>query len=385
MWEKSVGNAIFTRGNRILRGIFKIGAERERMPSGKVKSLNPRTHRFKYEPFYLLYMETQITEQIPESEREVLVEIIERFSDIRKKCEFYKISNGNVDTLYLRGCDFSGVELDFFKSMCTNLPNLKELSVSACNIGKNPMVLGHLSRLTRLEHLLLRDNDITELPPSFGEIKGLKVLELDGNKLTELPASFSELSGLEHLVLARNRFTHFPEELLGCKQLRIFAISSNRFTELPEGISRLEHLEHIAIGKNQLSSLPDSICRLKNLENLYADGNQIEAIPECIGEMENLKLLSLSGNKISRIPASIGKLNALTWLELRVNELEELPEEICKIESLETLYVSYNYIKEVPGTLANLPRLKDLEILRDNPIEKSELPEGITERVRWVS
>jgi hypothetical protein len=54
-----------------------------------------------------------------------------------------------------------------------------------------------MGKLVDLDILTLRDNKITEIPPTFGQLTKLTLLLLQGNKLQWLPPSLSQCTALK--------------------------------------------------------------------------------------------------------------------------------------------------------------------------------------------
>ena len=52
-------------------------------------------------------------------------------------------------------------------------------------------------QMSRLQRLLLQNNQLPQLPPNIGALAHLTELDLSGNQLTALPMTFSRLQQLE--------------------------------------------------------------------------------------------------------------------------------------------------------------------------------------------
>lgn len=164
----------------------------------------------------------------------------------------------------------------------------------------------------------------------IGEITSLKELNIMNNDLTELPELFSNLKNLEYLNLTYNDFTEIPEVLF----------------ELPN----LKHLEMVDCG---LESLPEDIDRLSSLESLELRTNNLSEIPYSISNMNSLRYLGLANNNFYNFPNEILKLTSLEDLNLSSNHLVELPNDISGINGDKidfTLNVSNNQIYSLPKT-----------------------------------
>jgi len=71
----------------------------------------------------------------------------------------------------------------------------------------------------------IRQNELTELPESFGGLTALQGLNLMYNELTELPESFTKLTALQTLYLSKNQISSGQIQKLK-KQLPNCSISS---------------------------------------------------------------------------------------------------------------------------------------------------------------
>jgi len=73
-----------------------------------------------------------------------------------------------------------------------------------------------LRRLTRLEHLVWRGTDTTQLPAWIGELRALRTLRVENCPLTSLPPELSELAQLRRLGMCDTWIERLnPESLPG--------------------------------------------------------------------------------------------------------------------------------------------------------------------------
>jgi hypothetical protein len=95
------------------------------------------------------------------------------------------VENGRVVKLYIQECGVT--------TITEQIGTLTELRVLHCYADRN---LGHpfltkvspaIARCTKLEELLLTDNDLTALPPEIVKLTNLKSLSVAGNRLNRLP------------------------------------------------------------------------------------------------------------------------------------------------------------------------------------------------------
>lgn len=133
------------------------------------------------------------------------------------------------------------------------------------------------SRFVNLEYLSLKNDHLTSLPPEFGSLKKLRVLDLSGNDFKVLPQSLSGLESLTELYLNDE------------KEMDI-----NRSLSVIESLPNLRilHLEN-----DNLGSIPENLFRLKNLDTLYLNNNEFKQMPMELESFRNLKYLDLHDNK----------------------------------------------------------------------------------------
>jgi len=121
------------------------------------------------------------------------------------------------------------------------------------------------------------------LPPNIGNLKKLRILDLEENKLESLPQEIGFLKELTKLV-----------------------VQSNQLTSLPRAIGHLSNLHYLGAGENKLTSIPEEIGTLENLESLYINDNaQLNRLPFELALCSNLQIMSIENCPLSEIPAEI--------------------------------------------------------------------------------
>jgi NB-ARC domain/Rx N-terminal domain len=102
------------------------------------------------------------------------------------------------------------------------------------------------TRVANLRVLVLNGQGIQNIPSSIGNLKHLRMLDLDMTSISILPASMCSLISLQILRLCY------------CKYLK----------EMPQGITELTNLRSLGIVGTPLISVPTGICRLTFLNDL---------------------------------------------------------------------------------------------------------------------
>ncbi len=80
--------------------------------------------------------------------------------------------------------------------------------------------------LKNLKWLNVGQNQITEIPPNFGNLYNLVHLDLSGNALTlnSFPKTFFDLMAIERLYLSDNKIERITAEFGQMKSLRILTL-----------------------------------------------------------------------------------------------------------------------------------------------------------------
>lgn len=223
-----------------------------------------------------------------------------------------------------------------------------------------------LQYLTHLKVLILRYNQLTQIPDWIGDLNCLETLNINVNNLNKLPVSIGALSYLRELSLWKNELIHLPSTIGNLANLEILNLRLNQLKSLPKTIGSLSSLQELNLHDNHLTHLPLSIGDLKNLKNLNLSWNRFKILPRSIGYLPSLKVLDLERNELIDLPNSIGSLSSLEFLNLSDNRLKKLPESIGNLSSLQYLNLSRNELDSIPESLESLVSLKDLYLGENN-------------------
>ncbi|MEL6346649.1 MAG: hypothetical protein AAFV53_26285 [Myxococcota bacterium] len=242
-----------------------------------------------------------------------------------------------------------------------NLHGLEELSFTLPQEATEfpPGVL----RLTNLTRLKVDGSSSAPMPPEFGNLRKLQVLETHQWYFGSLPETFYELTELEDLKMWRAELPALSEKIGQLKKLRKLDLFDNKLTGLPERIGELEALEELHLRKNPLETLPESIGQLKRLTVWRLDETALTTLPERIGELSSLRELHLDQTQtLITLPDTIGNLNRLESLWLQDTGLRQLPESMQKMERLRYINASRTKLSDVPNALLTLPSLRELDL-----------------------
>jgi len=226
--------------------------------------------------------------------------------------------------------------------------SLIKLDMSANRLKEFPSWVG--TSFPRLAKLVLRGNEIREIPnKSFG-FRSIKEINLSHNVIVRVSANFfksclllekidlshnvletlpnftpSTLSRLSQVKLAHNRLEecrpfYIPRSLLSIPSLQIVDLSDNRITQMPNPqMWTARGLKELSLARNRIKKVNISKqCKQywPDISRLNLSGNKIEKLPPEIGYLDSLISLNLSHNQIHVFPDEIGRLKKIFELPL---------------------------------------------------------------------
>ena len=284
---------------------------------------------------------------------------------VPKECKFLldldvqvNFFNPNFFKIYLSN-SITGVINGNYMMCAIKNGHIKALNLNNWELSTIPDSIGNL---IELNHLILRDNKLRNIPETIRLLENLETLELGNCQISSLPDSLSNLKNLKKLTIERNfQLKSIPKVLLQLAKdntsqkyidnsvkpneafvLALLEILYGRELEIlnnNEDMINRDKSWHYKVNDNKnvvgiylfnkfikyLGIFPEQICSLKYLEELWLPNNALKSIPESIGELINLKSLNLRNNKIEIIPESIKKLKKLDNLKLADNRIKEIP------------------------------------------------------------
>ncbi|KAF8032432.1 hypothetical protein BT93_D1373 [Corymbia citriodora subsp. variegata] len=265
----------------------------------------------------------------------------------------------------------------------SHLVNLLTLDLNRCpRLCKLLESIGSLVKLERLscnDHWDSRersDLSICELPKSIGDLKILKILDINyRKKLSNLPSTISKLGNLEELDATCCENLKGEIHIDGLASLKILKLSCTSVFDFHGTFDKLSHLEELKVDGcrmlRSLSELPASLIVLKvtgqhrtfpQLSHLIhlkvldvTDCPLLESMPELPSGLLRLHVLFCGG---LREFLSLSSLEFLSYLFLKCYG------ELTKIEGLEGLKSLATLDVNGCGKLSNLDGLEHLESLR---------------------
>jgi len=201
----------------------------------------------------------------------------------------------------------------------------------------------------------------------FKNLKSLKITVISGKPfrfhLKSIPHQVFSFTHLEHLVLQNHELPEVPESLGRLVQLRSLQLSSNQIEQLPASISNLTNLQHLELERNKLTSLPQAIGALQKLAVVWLSHNKLTTLPEEMGNCRRLKFLKLYQNKLTEIPDSFRQLTQLVCINLMDNPMTTLPSSLLSLPRLNYLTVDLSLL---PDELKESIREKALRVFNED-------------------
>ncbi len=134
-------------------------------------------------------------------------------------------------------------------------------------------------------------------------------------ELKNLPESISKLTKLESLILYDINLHKIPKSIKNLNSLRNLSIWGNPKLKLTESLWNLKLLETLELGANNLKSIPNSIENLKNLKILHLGWNNLSTLPiKSLENLEKLKMVYVANNPLDKTTIDFLKKKGLFML-----------------------------------------------------------------------
>jgi Leucine-rich repeat (LRR) protein len=252
--------------------------------------------------------------------------------------------HAQVSARYLRGVFFARYA-DLLDWSATEIMTLRALPIAfakneylPCNIltlllsnnGLTELTSVVISSCTRVKHIDISNNFISDLPACLGELAYLESFCAESNCLSRIPDDLGRLSSLNCLTIDRNLHINDPPSDVSDTILFVKRVSQSKLTKCLDLCSL------------NLREIPISVVLYAGIiTDLNLSGNQISIIPSSFALLTSIKSLNLSSNFIHTLNAGIALLT-LEHLHLNQNRLCFLPPELCLCTSLKHLNLKDN-------------------------------------------
>lgn len=308
---------------------------------------------------------------------------------------------GNLQILNLtRNRIRSADNLGFAHMTCNGGSELQALDASFNELRSIPENWG-ISRLRRLQHLNLQNNNITELSgEAFAGLSSLRTLNLSHNHLETLPEGlFAGSKELREIHLEHNDLYELPKGLFHrLEQLLVLDLSGNQLTShhidnttfaglirlvvlnlAHNALTRIDYrtfkelyfLQILNLRNNSIGHIEENaFLPLYNLHTLNLAENRLHTLDDKLfNGLFVLSKLTLNNNLISVVEPSVFKnCSDLKELDLSSNQLTEVPRALQDLSMLRTLDLGENQISTFEnGSFRNLHQLTGLRLI-DNQI-----------------
>ena len=161
----------------------------------------------------------------------------------------------------------------------TEFPDLKDLNLASNQLTSLPDSIGNLKGLGKLH---LGSNQLTSLPDSIGKLTSLNTLNVERNQLTSLPVSIGELTGLVVLRLCDNQLISLPESILTQPPILVIYVRNNPLSV--ETIAWLQ--ENIPRASFNMAAHDQNTSVKNSLRKLYpTDPNRVDEIMEQLQQL----------------------------------------------------------------------------------------------------
>lgn len=224
--------------------------------------------------------------------------------------------------------------------LLSDIPTLEKLSLLYNAIPDDSVFF---MRNKHLRALNLQGNRLTRIPASVRQNRRLESLWMGNNKLKTLDVKpLRSLHRLNDLNLYNAGLTQLPPTIGRLKHVKVLDLYYNKFTELPRQLGRMKQLEQLAVSHNDLKELPASLAKLHRLQVLFAHHNRLHQLPAGFDRLKNLRVLNLGYNWYIAAPDVLSSLPSLEELDLNNNQLQEFPNVLLSIKTLKKVYMGSN-------------------------------------------
>eukprot|EP01018_Ginkgo_biloba_P022024 Gb_08581 [translate_table: standard] len=234
------------------------------------------------------------------------------------------------------------------REMLERITTLENLEFHACI--KLQALPTQITCQGHLRNLNLLFTELQELPCEFGKLSRLEVLRIGSPFLTSLPPSFGNLKSLRDL------------DLQYCVALKC----------LPESLGQLSLLSHLKISWSGVENLPKGVGQLTNLQSIDLSHTKVIRISVSENDCPNLETFNLSDNEdLTEVETLPVNLVELSFSNCRA--LKKIPgiSNLAKLQKLDMINC---------GELAKLPslaRLSSLKRLTADGCKKLESIQGL--------
>ena len=288
---------------------------------------------------------------------------------------FPSILSRHARELVLDGNRLTCFENDIFISK--GLVDLRILKADYCKIRR--IELCSFNGLTKLTHLSMKDNEISEIiPGTFETISRLVYLDLGINIVEHLETDvFNGLVKVKYIDLVGNKLQYLhPDTFVRLPNLQSLFLSNNPGLQIPIGrhFINSHSLTQLCIsGCNVRSVSVETFANVSALERLDLSYNNLRSIDmNILKVLPELSVLNLRRNWISEIiPGTFEKFSRLEYLHLDHNMIEHLESGVLYwLVELKAIHLEGNRLQYLhPDTFLGLPNLQRLYLSKTSGLQ----------------
>lgn len=201
--------------------------------------------------------------------------------------------------------------------------------------------LSSFPKLSSLQELVLRDNQLSVVPP-LAPLASLAILDLSYNNIASMAGLERAPPRLRELYLSNNAISRI-EHLSHFSALQLLELGSNKI-KVMAGLEGLRDLQELWLGRNRVRDV--DLCGLTSLRRISVQSNRLTSIAgfeECV----QLEELYLSHNGIAKM-SGLKSLSTLKVLDVSANRIARV-EDLDTLTRLEDLWVSDNVVPSLDG------------------------------------
>ncbi|NWC85802.1 hypothetical protein HX793_08605 [Pseudomonas reactans] len=177
--------------------------------------------------------------------------------------------------------DLSGLNLPSLPDLDTDFSHVGSLKLSRMNLATSPE--GFLARFRGVRWLDLSGNQLRELPPAVGEMRGLTRLFLQNNRIRLNPETarlLSERGTLRALLINDNDLRISPD-FSQITDMRTLNMAHAGLTDWPTGLAEQPLLDRIDLIGNQMTTIPASV--ISPPQELLAQSARVNNVTDASG------------------------------------------------------------------------------------------------------
>jgi Leucine-rich repeat (LRR) protein len=188
-------------------------------------------------------------------------------------------------------------EIPFLPEDIKNCTNLREIRIINC---KFRVLTKELFELPKLERLILKNNNIEQIPCDFNDNYLLKEINLKYNKIKSLPDCLERVYMLQSLYLTGNPVDEFKgvwgNNSKAFKNLKTLSMATCNLTKIPVRLTN--NLTYLDLSNNQIKDIGlEDILHMQRLTYLSVENNPLTFIDESLFDIKHLGLLQIDKNE----------------------------------------------------------------------------------------